>query len=51
MNAAVVGLAARSLLGRARVLVLLAMSTALLALALLVRLAATGPPDPTSTLR
>lgn len=47
MNAAVVGLAARSLLGRARVLVLLAMSTALLALALLARLAAAGPLDPT----
>lgn len=47
MNAAVVGLAARSLLGRARVLVLLAMSAALIGLAVLVRVAASAPLDPT----
>ncbi len=47
MNAAVIGLAARSLLGRARVLVLLAMSAALLALALLIRLSAPDPLSPT----
>lgn len=47
MNAAIIGLAARSLLGRARVLVLLAMSVALIGLSVLIRLASSGPLDPT----
>lgn len=46
MNAAIIRLAMRSLLGRSRVLVLLAMAAALLALALLIRLAPTGALDP-----
>lgn len=46
MNSAIIRLATRSLLGRSRVLVLIAMAAALLALALLIRLAPTGPLDP-----
>lgn len=46
MNSAIIRLAARSLLGRSRVLVLLAMAAALLGLALLIRVAPTGPLDP-----
>lgn len=47
MNAAIIGLATRSLLGRARILVLLALSAALIGMAVLVRVAGTGPLDPT----
>jgi ABC-2 type transport system permease protein len=47
MSPAIIRLALRSLLGRVRVLVLVAMAGALLGLALLIRLAPTGPLDPT----
>ena len=47
MSTAIIRLALRSLLGRVRVLVLVAMAGALLGLALLIRLAPTGPLDPT----
>lgn len=47
MNAAIVRLALRSLLGRPRVLVLVCLSLALLGLAVLIRVTTTGQPDPT----